>query len=108
MRRDSTLTRLDTIQLTYAETQTLRRRVVQLEKEESQNENGRGPGRTSAVTSFVRMASKDSLGGGSRAAKPGVQASTMRVLKVDDQKASRPTLEVSNRGRLAATRQSKR
>lgn len=97
-------------QLTYAETQTLTRRVVQLEREESQNENGRGPGRTSAVTNFVRRPGQNtttaSAVGAARAVKAPVLAST--TLRKKEQQANRPTLEVGNRGRLAAARLSKR
>lgn len=79
----------------------MKRRIVQLEKEESQNENGRGPGRTSAVTNFVRRAGQES-----RAVKPSMQTSAPKAKT--DKKTSVPVMEVGNRGRLAAARQGKR
>ena len=80
---------------------------MQLEREESQNENGRGPGRTSAVTNFVRRQGQETAGGAGRTQKVPVQSSA-NLMKKKENKVSRPTLETGNRGRLAAARQSKR
>lgn len=90
------------------------RKQIVLDKEETQNERGIAPGRTSAVTSFVQKKGQVKGAGPARASSVGSMSQKVSSLSRNgssqslSRSVSNGSLQAGGKGRLAKARQGKK